>query len=213
MPAKRLGAELHEQVGVTHPLGAASGRARRRASSRAVDASTSRESTKCGTSCQARVVRSAMTRQTEPTASCGAAAAARRLDVRGDDRAVRARAGQRVEVDPARRGEPPGLRRAPSARRGARRSGASRGAGTVPARDSTLSPAASTTAITVPDRDLGALRRGDAGERAVGGRLDLDRHLVGLDLEQRLALRDALALRLAASAAPCPSPAPSRAPA
>src|SRR5581483_5404864 len=45
------------------------------------------------------------------------------------------------------------------------------------------------------DRHVVALRRPDAAEDAVGRRLDLDRHLVGLDLHQRLALRHLLAVR------------------
>src|SRR6266850_1414219 len=46
------------------------------------------------------------------------------------------------------------------------------------------------------DGDLGALPGADPGERAAGGRFDLDRDLVGLHLEQGLTLRDHLALAL-----------------
>ena len=47
-----------------------------------------------------------------------------------------------------------------------------------------------------PDRDVVAARSGDPGERAVGGRLDLDGDLVGLDLDQRFALADVSPRRL-----------------
>ena len=46
------------------------------------------------------------------------------------------------------------------------------------------------------DRHVVAVGRPDPGERPVGRRFDLDGHLVGLDLEQRLALRDRVAFRL-----------------
>ena len=48
----------------------------------------------------------------------------------------------------------------------------------------------------VADRDVRALRRRHGREHAVRRRLDLDRHLVGLDLHQRLALGHLVALRL-----------------
>ena len=54
------------------------------------------------------------------------------------------------------------------------------------------------------DRHLGAVGGGHPLERPVGGRLDLDGHLVRLDLEQRLALRDRVALAPSASAATLP---------
>ena len=45
-----------------------------------------------------------------------------------------------------------------------------------------------------PDRDHVALGGANRGERPVRRRLDFDRDLVRLDLEQRLAFRDEIAL-------------------
>ena len=142
MRAQRLGADLDEQVGVRHA--SRPGRARTAARQlSSLDASTSRARKKCGTSCHDCVVRSAITRQTEPTWNAspfvsgdGGAACGDRLDVLRRDRAVRPTARERVEVDAARLCEPTRFRRRePAARRSPARS-ASPPAGRPPSVDS-----------------------------------------------------------------------------
>ena len=131
-----------------------------------------------------------------------------RLDVLGRHGAVRAGARERLEVDASRLGEASCLREASRRRGGPRReqpprprherrrgdnrcrsrSGQRRDLDDLPGREHDRDDRA--------DGHLGALRDADGGERSAGGRLDLDRHLVGLDLEQRLALCHRLAVLL-----------------
>ena len=63
------------------------------------------------------------------------------------------------------------------------------------------------------DGDHVACLRGHVAQDAGGRRLDLDGGLVGLDLDERLALPDRVAGRLEPAAGPCRCPAPARAPA
>ena len=150
----------------------------------------------------------------------GAPATRSRLDVLGDDPAVRPGAGERGEVDAAlardparerRRLDPPaagpgGRRRCGGDRGAARRCarlGRSAGRGrSAPGSDRTIwrrcvssTRRRSITAIVVADLDL-ALLDDDLEEDAVEVRLDLLRHLVGVELVERLVLLDRVALRL-----------------
>ena len=143
----------------------------------------------------------------------GRRAAARRLHVGRDDGSVGTAAGDRVEVGTGhlrespglRRGEPTPCRRARSRSRSSRclragdRCGIGRGLGGPRGRSGRSRERLAGREHEGDHRadgNLGAFGSGDGSERAVCGRLDLDGHLVRLDLEQRLAPRDVGAVRL-----------------
>ncbi len=108
----------------------------------------------------------------------------------GAPSARRAPVSTRRAPAPTRRSRTGPRRRARRRRRPAsRRLGAGR-AGRPGDRLGERLPVAEDVRDPQPDGNLLALGRADARERAGRRRLDLDRHLVGLDLDQRLALRD-----------------------
>ena len=79
---------------------------------------------------------------------------------------------------------------APAAARRGLRCGAGAAARRLAARRAALAAPSPMRPKSAADRDVGALGRGDLGERAGGRRRQLERHLVGLELDQRIVERD-----------------------